>query len=152
MLRLIFHLVQDHLPQHIPEKHHKSVFDSIDFYRNQRSTCSYCWQPWLMFQWWFRWQDLSAPWMRELRQQILEIHNCLRLLKKKNNGLRLVKKTMQWLLRPHCSKSLNYSITWELGQDADCKSGEDSLCDKKGVWNSLQRGLLFGCAPFHLSK
>ena len=83
MLRLIFHLVQDHLPQHIPEKNHKSVFDSIDFYRNQRSTCSDCWQPWLMFQWWFGWQDLSAPWMRELRQQILEIHNCLRLLKKK---------------------------------------------------------------------
>ena len=152
MLRLIFHLVQDHLPQHIPEKNHKSVFDSIDFYRNQRSTCSDCWQPWLMFQWWFGWQDLSAPWMRELRQQILEIHNCLRLLKKKPNDLRLLKQTMQWLLRPHCSKSLNYFITWELGQNADCKSGEDSLCDKKGVWNSLQRGLLFGCAPFHLSR
>ena len=25
MLRLIFHLVQDHLPQHIPEKHNKSL-------------------------------------------------------------------------------------------------------------------------------
>ena len=83
MLRLIFHLVQDHLPQHIPEKNHKSVFDSIDFYRNQRSTCSYCWQPWLMFQWWFGWQDLSAPWMRELRQQILGIHNCLETFKEK---------------------------------------------------------------------
>ena len=151
MLRLIFHLVQDHLPQHIPEKNHKSVFDSIDFYRNQRSTCSDCWQPWLMFQWWFGWQDLSAPWMRELRQQILGIHNCLETFEK-NNGLRLVKQTMQWLLRPHCSNSLNYFITWELGQDADCECGEDSLCDKKGVWNSLQRGLLFGCAPFHLSK